>query len=89
MSDEEAKAQERQAVKEFPAMERAFSEVRERLIISLLATGLGKADERERLYLTIQNLDAVKLIMERYLSAGSIDIAAHLKELAEGEKPTT
>lgn len=87
MTEEEQKALERQAAKDFPAMDKAFNEVRDGLVKAMLATGLGKADERERIYLAIQNLENVKAVVGRYMASGATEISAYIKELAEAEEP--
>lgn len=91
MTEEEQKALERQAAKDFPVMDKAFTEVRDGLVEAMFATGLGKADERERIYRAVQTLDAVKAVVGRYMASGATEIAAYIKELAEAEeeKPTT
>lgn len=89
MTEDEQKALERSAQREYPAMDKAFGEVRAGLVEAMFATGLGKADERERIYRAVQTLDAVKAVVGRYMASGSTEIAAYIKELAEEEPATT
>lgn len=89
MTEEEQKALERSAQREYPAMDKAFGEVRAGLVEAMFATGLGKADERERLYRAVVTLDAVKGVVGRYMASGATEIAAYIKDLEAEDKPTT
>jgi hypothetical protein len=65
-----------QAKLELRETEEAFRRVREAMVAQLFASPVTAALEREKLYLGVQALDAVREVLARVVDAGEIEAAA-------------
>jgi hypothetical protein len=70
------------AKKEFPATDEAFARVRAAMVSRLFETAQGQAPERERLYQTVQVLDAVRDALLAAMGQGQAAIDDYVKSLA-------
>lgn len=80
-------ARSRQARHELREMGSAFDEVRRAMVAQLLGSMLHDSAGRERLYLAVQILDAVRLQMENVAQTGDIELAA--EAIRTGIAPAT
>ena len=81
MIDSDVMRRAERAKRELRETEIAFNEVRSVLVTKLLSSGLDESDKRERLYLAVQVLDAVRSAMRDVMAGGEIEAKA--AELAE------
>jgi hypothetical protein len=81
----ELKQRERATRLEFPEMEKAFARVREALVDKTFSTRINDTTERERLFLAVQTLDAVKSAMVEMMGVGSDDIEKYIKQIAQAK----
>jgi hypothetical protein len=70
------------AKREFPASDEAFSRVRAALVTRLFETAQAQMPERERLYQTVQVLDAVRAALLGAMGQGQAAIDYYVKGLA-------
>lgn len=80
-------ARSRQARHELREQGAAFDEVRRLLVSQLLGSPISDSAGRERLYLAVQVLDAVKRQMEIVAETGDIELAA--EAIRTGQTPAT
>jgi hypothetical protein len=74
-----------QARGEWARLEGAFARTRDAIVTRLLASPLPDSDLRERLYLSVQVLDAVKTALLDDIASGEIeDLAARIADAAAG-----
>jgi len=83
---EELKARETQARREYPETKAAFARVRDAMVQQLFRTPLGGQAERERLYSSVQILDAVEKALIDAMGQGSEAIDEFIKNLATTEQ---
>lgn len=62
----------RKAVREYEELSAAFDAVRDGFLEALANTKLGEHDARERLYLSVQSLDAIKQALLSVASNASL-----------------
>ena len=79
---EELKARETHARREYPETKAAFTRVRNAMVERLFKTPTDAAAERERLYATVQILDAVEKALIAAMGQGSEAIDEFIKNLA-------
>lgn len=72
------------AAREYEQTESAFAAVRAAMVERLFRTPLAAADERERLYLSVQTLDAVREALMTAMTSGEIE--RYVEEIAAGRK---
>lgn len=72
--------------KEFPATDEAFARVRAALVARLFETAQAQAPERERLYQTVQVLDAVRDALLLVMGQGQQAIDEYVKEIAKANE---
>jgi hypothetical protein len=70
-----------QCKREYQQTEAAFDAVRAALVEKLFATKLDEPLVREKLYLAVQSLDAVRVCMEQVITTGEIE--RHVEETRE------
>ena len=80
-AEEALKKQAFAAKKEFPATDEAFARVRAALVVRLFETAQAQAPERERLYQTVQVLDAVREALLGVIGQGQAAIDEYVKTL--------
>ena len=85
LGEEETKKRALAAKKEFPATDEAFARVRAALVSRLFETAQAQKDERERLYQTVQVLDAVRDALLAAMGQGQAAIDDYLKTLANAD----
>ena len=85
MSEEVLKKRALAAKKEFPATDEAFARVRAALVVRLFETAQAQAPERERLYQTVQVLDAVREALLGAMGQGQQAIDAYVKALTKAD----
>lgn len=81
-TDETLRKRALAAKKEFPATDEAFARVRAALVMRLFETAQAQKDERERLYQTVQVLDAVHDALLAAMGQGQQAIDDYVKGLA-------
>jgi hypothetical protein len=84
-SDSIARGQ--RAAREFAEVEAAFDAVREAAIKRLFDTKISEGEQRERLYLAVQNLGAVRKAIRLVIDDGHMQQAADTaaQTIAQGE----
>ena len=85
MSEEETKKRAVAAKKEFPATDEAFARVRAAMVSRLFETAQGQAPERERLYQTVQVLDAIRDALLAAMGQGQAAIDEYVKGLTKAD----
>ena len=73
------------AKRESPATDEAFARVRAALVSRLFETAQPQKDERERLYQTVQVLDAVREALLVAMGQGQVAIDDYVKALAKAD----
>jgi hypothetical protein len=84
-ADEALKKRALTAKKEFPATDEAFARVRAAMVSRLFETAQGQAPERERLYQSVQVLDAVRDTLLAAMGQGQQAIDDYVKSLAANQ----
>jgi hypothetical protein len=82
-ADDALKKRALAAKKEFPATDEAFARVRAALVSRLFETAQAQKDERERLYQTVQVLDAVREALLAAMGQGQQAIDDYVKAIAK------
>jgi hypothetical protein len=72
------------ARREYEQTESAFAQVRAAMVERLFQTPVAASDERERLYLSVQTLDAVREALMTAMTTG--DIERYVEEISAGKK---
>ena len=83
LNDDGIKKRALAAKKEFPATDEAFARVRAALVTRLFETAQTQAPERERLYQTVQVLDAVRDALLAAMGQGQAAIDDYVKALSK------
>ncbi|MBI3678096.1 MAG: hypothetical protein HY243_15920 [Proteobacteria bacterium] len=72
------------ARREYEQTESAFAKVRTAMVERLFKTPVGAGEERERLYMSVQTLDAVREALMTAMTTGEIE--QYVEEIAAGGK---
>lgn len=80
-------ARSRQAAQELREMAGAFDEVRAATVNKLLSSPIQDTAIREKLYLAVQVIDAVRAVMMDVAQTGDIELAA--EAIRTGQTPAT
>lgn len=82
LSPDDLKVREVRTRREFPETQAAFAKVRAAMVLRLFATKTNATEERERLYFSVQTLDAVEAAMTLAMGQGSDAIEEYAKSFA-------